>query len=47
MSAATPKSWQSRRAVYARQNNGSKTMTPAQSRRDRHERNEAKGKRSA
>jgi hypothetical protein len=44
MSAATPKTWQKRRAVYAKQT-GSKVMTPAQVKRDRHERNEAKGNR--
>lgn len=45
MSNAQPKSWQARRAAYVRQN-GSKTLTPAQTRRDSHERNEAKGKRA-
>lgn len=45
MSNAQPKSWQARRAAYSRQT-GSKTLTPAQARRDAHERNEAKGKRS-
>jgi hypothetical protein len=44
MSAAAPKTWQKRRATYAKQN-GTKTLTPAQVKRDKHERNEAKGNR--
>lgn len=41
MSDAKPKSWQKRRAAYRAQT-GSKTMTPAQSRRDRQKRNARK-----
>lgn len=41
MSDAKPKTWQKRRAAYRAQS-GSKVMTPAQSRRDRHKRNAAK-----
>lgn len=43
MSEAKPKSWQKRRAQYAAQT-GSKTMTPAQTRRDVQKRNARKSK---
>lgn len=42
MSATKPLSWQKRRANYATQN-GTKTLTPAQRRRDVQKRNAKKG----